>query len=299
MLIAQPDWVHRRIDALEYRDEHHLPAPPERALHGARGRPGDPGRPRPGSGSCPLTTLRKETLVNFNCRDESGTALPVLTRTPPGPAHRAGDDGLGRGAGGPRRRAARRGRGRREIATLPAPATARDGTGRRGTPASPAAAASGRRCAPTTFFSLVLDRLTDQFLLITLVDDVPGTQRIVKFSYEELGELAAEPWPRGPLAALGWIPRRAASPAESLFSAESYHFEADLPPGIDVPGGEPVGGGRRGRHGVHRRRSRRPPAHRPALPGLRAGRGRGALVGVARPAGAGCAPPGSPRCWAP
>ena len=23
--------------------------------------------------------------------------------------------------------------------------------------------------------------------------------------------------------------------AESLFSAESYHFEADLPPGVDVP----------------------------------------------------------------
>jgi hypothetical protein len=85
------------------------------------------------------------------------------------------------------------------------------------------------------FYSLVLDRLTDQFLLVTLVDDVPGTQRVLKFSYEELGEFASEPWPRGPLAALGWLPRRAASAAESLFSAESYHFEADLPPGIDVP----------------------------------------------------------------
>ena len=44
-----------------------------------------------------------------------------------------------------------------------------------------------------------------------------------------------EPWPRAPLAALCWIPRQAASAAESLFSTESYHFEADMPPGVDVP----------------------------------------------------------------
>src|SRR5690606_1711978 len=60
-------------------------------------------------------------------------------------------------------------------------------------------------------------------------------QRVLKFSYEEPGELATEPWPRGQLAALGWMPRRAASAAEGLFSAESYHFEADLPAGVDVP----------------------------------------------------------------
>jgi hypothetical protein len=84
-------------------------------------------------------------------------------------------------------------------------------------------------------FPLMLDQFTDQFLLATLVHDPPGTQRIVKFSYEELGDLAPEPWPRAPLAALCWIPRQAASATESLFSTESYHFEADMPPGVDVP----------------------------------------------------------------
>src|SRR5919106_654437 len=84
-------------------------------------------------------------------------------------------------------------------------------------------------------FPLMLDQFTDQFVLATLVHDPPGTQRIVKFSYEELGDLAPEPWPRAPLAALCWIPRQAASAAESLFSAESYHFEGDMPAGIDVP----------------------------------------------------------------
>jgi hypothetical protein len=119
-----------------------------------------------------------------------------------------------------------------EIATLVA-----GEAGARAAARSSFAGGGGQRAAlrDDEFFSLVLERLTEQFLLITLVDDVPGTQRVLKFSYEELGGLAAEPWPRAPLAALGWIPRRAASAAESLFSAESYHFEADLPPGIDVP----------------------------------------------------------------
>ena len=96
-------------------------------------------------------------------------------------------------------------------------------------------AASAGRCVPDGLFPLMLDQFTDQFLLATLVHDPPGTQRIVKFSYEELGDLAPEPWPRAPLAALCWIPRQAASAAESLFSTESYHFEADMPPRVDVP----------------------------------------------------------------
>ena len=231
MLIAHPQWVHRRIDALEYRDDTtfrrrqsvHFSVPeaaPELHVADATFR------------LIPLTTLRKETLVNFDCRDESGTALPILTRTHQGLLVVRGivtwAEALVDEAAGElldpavedeivalvtgevdARRAARRafaeGGGQREVL--------------RG----------------DEFFSLVLDRLTDEFVLVTLVHDVPGTQRVLKFSYEELGALAPEAWPRAPLAALGWVPRRAASPAESLFSAESYHFEADLPPGVDVP----------------------------------------------------------------
>jgi hypothetical protein len=231
MLIAHPQWVHRRIDALEYRDDTtfrrrqsvHFSVPdaaPELRVASATFR------------LIPLTTLRKETLVNFDCRDESGTALPILTRTHQGllvvrgmvtwaealvdeatgelldPAVEAEIVDLVTGEVDERlaaRRAFAAGAGQREVL--------------RG----------------DEIFSLVLDRLTDEFVLVTLVDDVPGTQRVLKFSYEELGEFAPEPWPRAPLAALGWVPRRAASAAESLFSAESYHFEADLPPGVDVP----------------------------------------------------------------
>src|SRR5512132_3546557 len=69
MLIAQPQWVHRRVDALEYRDDTtfrrrqsvHFTVPsaaPELRVADARFR------------LVPLTTLRKETLVNFDCRDE-------------------------------------------------------------------------------------------------------------------------------------------------------------------------------------------------------------------------------------
>jgi hypothetical protein len=79
LLLAQPDWVHRRVDALEYRDSTtfrrrqsvHFTVPdaaPELAIGQTTAR------------LVPLTTLRKETLVNFDCRDESGAALPVLTR---------------------------------------------------------------------------------------------------------------------------------------------------------------------------------------------------------------------------
>jgi hypothetical protein len=229
MLIAQPQWVHRRVDALEYRDDTtfrrrqsvHFTVPsaaPELRVADARFR------------LVPLTTLRKETLVNFDCRDESGTALPVLTR------HQQGLLGVRAmtswaealvGATLDRDIAA-------EIAALVAGAPAEREAARL---AFAAGAGGGQRATleRDEFYALVLERLTDQFVLTTLVDDAPGTQRIVKFSYEELGVLAREPWPRAPLAALCWIPRRAASAAESLFSAESYHFEADLPPGVDVP----------------------------------------------------------------
>jgi hypothetical protein len=231
MLIAHPQWVHRRVDALEYRDDAtfrrrqsvHFTVPtaaPEIRVAAARFR------------LIPLTTLRKETLVNFDCRDESGTALPVLTRRQQGLlavrgmtswAEAVVDDALGEPLDATVAA---------EIATLVT------GDATEGTAARRAfAAGAGHRAVlrDDEFYSLVLERLTDQFILLTLVDDVPGTQRVVKFSYEELGELSPEPWPRAPLAALGWIPRRAASAAESLFSAESYHFEADLPTGIDVP----------------------------------------------------------------
>ncbi len=232
MLIAHPQWVHRRVDALEYRDDTtfrrrqsvHFTVPavaPEICVAAARFR------------LVPLTTLRKETLVNFDCRDEAGTALPVLTRTQQGLLAVRGmtlwaeaviDAALGEPL-------------LPDVAAdIAALLTGEDAPTREAVRCQ-FSAGPGQRAAlrDDEFYSLVLDRLTEQFILLTLVDDVPGTQRVVKFSYEELGELAVEPWPRAPLAALGWIPRRAASAAESLFGAESYHFEADLPPGIDVP----------------------------------------------------------------
>ena len=227
MLIAQPDWVHRRVDSLDYRDETtfrrqqsvHFTLPsaaPEIRVDDVHFR------------LVPLATLRKETLVNFNCRDESGTSMPILTRRHQGLLTVTGMIAWAEGLLGE----ALDEEVADEIATcLTGPGQDREAA-RLGF-----LTGGGQREAlrADDIFALVLDRLTDQFLLLTFVSDPPGTQRIVKFSYEELTELAPEPWPRGPLAALCWIPRRAASPAEGLFSAESYHFEADLPHGVDVP----------------------------------------------------------------
>jgi hypothetical protein len=227
MLIAHPDWVHRRVDALDYRDEttfrrrqsvhFTVPAPaPEIRVGESRFR------------LIPLTTLRKETLVNFDCRDEGGAALPVLTR---------------------QQQELLTVRGMRcwaeEVVGGPLDGDVADEIAARLTAPRPdrlAAQAAfdggdGQRALlrDDDIFMLVLERLTDQFLLITLVTDRPGTQRVLKFSCDELGELVDEPWPWAPAAALGWIPRRAASPAEGVFAAESYHFEADMPVGLDVP----------------------------------------------------------------
>jgi hypothetical protein len=227
MLIAQPDWVHRRVDTLDYRDETtfrrqqsvHFTLPsaaPEIRVDDVHFR------------LVPLATLRKETLVNFNCRDESGTSMPILTRRHQGLLTVTGMLAWAEGLLGEALDEAVA----EEIATcLTGPGEDREAA-RLGF-----LTGGGQREAlrADDIFALVLDRLTDQFLLLTFVSDPPGTQRIVKFSYEELTELAPEPWPRGPLAALCWIPRRAASPAEGLFSGESYHFEADLPHGVDVP----------------------------------------------------------------
>jgi hypothetical protein len=229
LLLAQPDWVHRRVDALEYRDSTtfrrrqsvHFTVPdpaPELVIGQTTAR------------LIPLTTLRKETLVNFDCRDESGSALPVLTRGQQGllmvRAMTAWAEGL---LGAPL--------GPDIVDDIETLLTTPDTDGREARDRMHAEDAGGQRGALRAdgLFPLMLDQFTDQFLLATLVHDPPGTQRIVKFSYEELGDLAPEPWPRAPLAALCWIPRQAASAAESLFSTESYHFEADMPPGVDVP----------------------------------------------------------------
>ncbi len=229
LLLAQPDWVHRRVDALEYRDgttfrrrqSVHFTVPdaaPELAIGQTTAR------------LIPLTTLRKETLVNFDCRDESGAALPVLTRGQQALLMVRAMTGWAEGIIGAPLAA--------DIVADIEMLLTNPGVGGHGAPERMHAAdADGQRAALRAdgLFPLMLDQFTDQFLLATLVHDPPGTQRIVKFSYEELGELAPEPWPRAPLAALCWIPRQAASAAESLFSTESYHFEADMPPGVDVP----------------------------------------------------------------
>ena len=229
LLLAQPDWVHRRVDALEYRDSTtfrrrqsvHFTVPdaaPELVIGQTTAR------------LVPLTTLRKETLVNFDCRDESGAALPVLTRGQQALLMVRAMTGWAEG-----------------ILGVPlAPDLVADIEALLTTPGADAHEARARMRADDAgghraalradgLFPLMLDQFTDQFLLATLVHDPPGTQRIVKFSYEELGDLAPEPWPRAPLAALCWIPRQAASATESLFSTESYHFEADMPAGVDVP----------------------------------------------------------------
>src|SRR4029453_19398784 len=79
MIIAHPEWVHRRVDFIDYRDDTtfrrrqsiHFTVPaaaPEIRVSEARFR------------LIPLTTLNKATLVNSNCRDEADSALPILTR---------------------------------------------------------------------------------------------------------------------------------------------------------------------------------------------------------------------------
>jgi hypothetical protein len=229
LLLAQPDWVHRRVDALEYRDSTtfrrrqsvHFTVPdaaPELAIGRTTAR------------LIPLTTLRKETLVNFDCRDESEAALPVLTRGQQGLLMVRAMTSWAEGILGTQLAPDIVG----DIETL---LTTAGPDGREARERMQAEGADRQRAALRAdgLFPLMLDQFTGQFLLATLVHDPPGTQRIVKFSYEELGDLAPEPWPRAPLAALCWIPRQAASAAESLFSTESYHFEADMPPGVDVP----------------------------------------------------------------
>ena len=232
LLLAQPDWVHRRVDALEYRDSTtfrrrqsvHFTVPetaPELAIGQTTAR------------LIPLTTLRKETLVNFDCRDESGTALPVLTRGQQGLLMVRAMTGWAEGIlGAPLDRDVAA-----DIEALLSAGSGGDDDARDHIRNRLRTATDGQRAVLRAdgLFPLMLDQFTDQFVLATLVHDPPGTQRIVKFSYEELGDLAPEPWPRAPLAALCWIPRHAASAAESLFSAESYHFEGDMPAGIDVP----------------------------------------------------------------
>jgi hypothetical protein len=231
MLIAHPQWVHRRVDTLEYRDDTtfrrqqsvHFTVPaaaPEIRVGEARFR------------LIPLTTLRKETLVNFDCRDESGAALPVLTRKHQGLLTVRGMVGWAEAILAESRGEALDPEMAAAIAALVTCDVAPDELERAALLDN---VPQGGLLRDDPFFSLVLDRLTDQFVLLTLVADVPGTQRVVKLSYEELGGLAAVPWPRAPLAALAWIPRHAASAAEGVFGAESYHFEADLPAGVDVP----------------------------------------------------------------
>jgi hypothetical protein len=95
----------------------------------------------------------------------------------------------------------------------------------------------GRELNASSEFTHIADMLAQGFMVILLVDNEPGTRRIMKFSYEEPVNFSALPLQDIVLAALGWIPRRVRFPTPAVDAPESFHFEVGAPEGVTITEG--------------------------------------------------------------
>ena len=232
-----PEWVHRRVETLEFRDDTtfrrrhsvHFAVPgtaPAVTLNDTTKR------------LVVLSVLRKTTLVNFDCRDEDGRAVPVFTTEQNGTIATAGmtdwaEAVLDEAGTGPLADEVRN-----DItAVVAGPVASQElPLGRFLDPEAP-----GRHHQhqvlhdSTSGWSVTFEELAASFLLVTYVDDEPGRHRILKFSYEEPAELTkSDGLLKRVGVAIGWRPHEVASAVDQYVAAESYHFEAETVDGVDA-----------------------------------------------------------------
>lgn len=259
-------WVKRRVEAVTFPDvatqtrhisvDFELPLTiVEAALHAHASRGGHPA----GVGATeqlhdvwvanagiqfvlvPLTLMKKQGLTRFSLRDESGTALPLLTRDQTGAVATAVLVTFAEGL----RQATKRAGGlppelRAElanIATLP-PIGATEVWDNLELPkdAESESCADWRRSlvSDERFMQMAFD-LAQNFLLLTRVVAEPGRRRIIKISYEyHLNIPAARDRRRRARRWLGWGAHTEQIETPAVGLGRCFHLEVEAPDGIQA-----------------------------------------------------------------
>jgi hypothetical protein len=86
-------------------------------------------------------------------------------------------------------------------------------------------------------FDVFLRRFSQNFALVTTLKASVGDRRILKFSYDVDFDRPVRVLTAGRRRwslALGWSPRTLLLPAAAMVDAQSYHFEASVPGGIEL-----------------------------------------------------------------
>lgn len=230
LVIAFPDWVHRRKERAEIaspsRVQWHcsvdftIPDLGRPATHWFPGEEGDRVL------LVPLDVLSKKPLITFDCRDEAGSPVPVLTRNQNGivayaaMSHwaesitRIANTSLSAELRGEIRTITQ---GDEETALSLIDAIA-------GSPAR-----DRQAVAADVGFMQMLQTLAQSFMLIAVLRGQPGDRRIIKLSYERQLKPPPLPWKEK----LALAPTVIGLVVPMFRDCESYHFEAVAPEGTN------------------------------------------------------------------
>lgn len=226
LLLAEETWIHRRVETIDMLSTQFLRRSISVDFTLPEGARSTLALPTIKQSLVPISTLAKRPLRNFDLRDETGKAVPVLGRDHNGPlAHSVllavvgralSDAGLGRPS-------------RRLIDDLQRIAVGdvaeADRTIRRIVELADTGQDSESRVILNDDATLfLLADLADNYVLVALCDDVEA-RRILKFSYEEPLETSKP----NIVERLGWQPQLVELDAPGASRAASYHAEIVVP----------------------------------------------------------------------
>jgi hypothetical protein len=252
LLLTSPSWVYRRVESVSFRDHRTVRRQVSVDFSIPRSAPAFRigGRPH---ALLPLTVMRRKSLVNFDLRDESDRSIPLVNVR----QNQAVMLALVRVWAAMCL----------DVQVLPAEVERfvkklvagtqeelydayEDAHRASATPVL-------RRLVSDERFRVVMDRVTEDFVLFVFVPDDPdqdAARRVVKFRYDEkltpryrqtgyhpddgTYELVGRPLPMWSLSrwliALGWRPTRIRFPTPAAENCRSYHFKIHAPPGVEI-----------------------------------------------------------------
>ena len=197
-----------------------------------------PGEPPP---VVPLALLEKRPLVDFDLQDETGKSLSILTRQENGFVAWSAMARIAQfeadSAFGPEKVLPE---GLLRDLKIVAGGAPREASAALHTLGGEEDRALRAVLHDSQFFMSLALSLAEGFLLLTRVDEPPGATRIVKFSYAQELEFPPETRRERLVARMGLGPAEYGFWIPAVGESESYHFEFQAPPGLEVVASELV-----------------------------------------------------------
>jgi hypothetical protein len=225
LILTMPRWVTRRVESTSFHDDETVrrrvsidfALPAVTSLRSRFGQRAE---------LIPLAYLKKERLRNFNLRDESGAALPALTRIENGEVAAAileymATRLVGRAIEGD------------VLADIEALAYTSDAAApalyeqlfRQDGPSRPTRYLLSR---DPPFVGLAR-RLAESFMLIVPLTSTGASRRVLKFAYDEMLDLSGRSRRRRIAESMSWRPTRINLPVPGVVAAASYHLDIAAP----------------------------------------------------------------------